>query len=118
MPHGCSGPMLAVKPSAAITRLRGPVRTSPRRDRVISTLLDASGRRRRAPVTSASVTTSTVEAFQLGDAVRVRAEGVAPVHEGHRGGDRLEAERPVDGAVAAADDDHVLAGVGASSGTK
>ena len=37
----------------------------------------------------------------------------AAVHERDRGGEAVEGERPVDGAVAAADDDDVLAGVGA-----
>src|SRR6478672_8027759 len=45
------------------------------------------------------------------DRAGVGAERVAPVHQGHRPGDRLEVERPVEGAVAAADDHHVLAGV-------
>ena len=50
--------------------------------------------------------------LQVGDAGRVRPEVLAPVHEGDRGGQAVERERPVDGAVAAADDDDVLPGVG------
>ncbi len=46
----------------------------------------------------------------------VGAERVAPVHEGHRRGDRLEVLRPVEGAVAPADDDDVLAGVRREAG--
>src|SRR6266511_183518 len=50
------------------------------------------------------------------DAARVRPERGAAVHEGHRPGDGFQAQRPVAGAVAAADDDHVLAGVRAQRG--
>ena len=45
-----------------------------------------------------------------GDGRGVRAELVPPVHQRHRLGQRLQGQRPVERRVAAADDDHVLAG--------
>ena len=62
-------------------------------------------------VTWALVTISTEDALHLVDGALVGAERVAAVDQGDRLGDRLEVQRPVERAVAAADDDHVLAGV-------
>ncbi len=47
----------------------------------------------------------------LVDGALVGAERVAAVHERDRSCDRLEVERPVERAVTAADDDHVLVDV-------
>src|SRR5881227_3199506 len=45
------------------------------------------------------------------DRRRVRAEPVPAVDEGDRAGEAVQALGPVEGAVAATDDDHVLAAV-------
>ena len=49
--------------------------------------------------------------LHVGDARGVGAEVLAPVDHGHRRGDVAQRQGPVDGAVPAADDHHVLPGV-------
>ena len=113
MPHSCIGPRSAMKPSAATTACAGRVVvSSPTRD------LDRleQRRRRRSAVTSALVMISTEEARTCSTVRSWARNASRRCTSVTDSGDRLEVQRPVEGAVAAADDHDVLAGVRREAG--
>ena len=89
----------------------------PRRPCALTCTVLHDARRRRAR--STCVGDDTVDAVApCGDGGRRGRGTVAAVHERDRARERLERQRPVEGAVAAADDEDVLAGVLRKAGTK
>ena len=106
-PHGCIGPRSATKPSAATTAWARP-------DDGLA--VDGDLDVLEGPLAAQLGDLGLGDDVDVGgqhvlDGALVGAERVAPVHQGDRAGDALEVQCPVERTVAAADDDHVLAGV-------